>query len=169
MTGPAVDTDSDSILVFSYGNPSRGDDALGPAMHAELERHLQSLEDTCVELLTDFQLQIEHAVDLQARGAVIFVDAGMSTAEPFTFSRLEAKRDETITSHAMSPQAVLQVYEDLHHQQPPPCYMLTIRGYEFELGKPLSTTAQQNLEKSIVFVHDLFAKPMDAWEGFVQD
>jgi hydrogenase maturation protease len=169
MTGHVNDAAAGSILVFSYGNPSRGDDALGPAMHAELEQHLQRLEDTSVELLTDFQLQIEHAVDLQDRGAVIFVDAGISSTKPYTFARLEAQRDETITSHAMSPSAVLQVYEDLNHEQPPPCYMLTICGYTFGLGKPLSAQAQINLDESLMFLSGLFAKPVDTWDRFVQE
>ena len=50
------------ILIFTYGNPSRGDDALGPAMFDLLEKHKRETgELDRVELLTDFQLQIEHA------------------------------------------------------------------------------------------------------------
>jgi hydrogenase maturation protease len=63
-----------SWLVLAVGNPSRGDDALGPAL---LERLRDAGVDAAgdVELLTDFQLQIEHALDLQGRQAVLFVDA----------------------------------------------------------------------------------------------
>ncbi len=54
------------VLIFTYGNPSRGDDALGPAMFDLLEKHKQETADfDGVDLLTDFQLQIEHAVDLE--------------------------------------------------------------------------------------------------------
>ena len=49
------------ILIFGYGNLSRGDDALGPLL-------LEYIEDHCdlstIELLVDFQLQIEHALDI---------------------------------------------------------------------------------------------------------
>ena len=55
------------VLIFTYGNPSRGDDALGPAMFDMLEAHKRtaaiSMTWTCS--LT-FQLQIEHAIDLEA-------------------------------------------------------------------------------------------------------
>ena len=54
------------ILIFTWGNPSRGDDALGPALYDLLESYKrQTGELTEVELLTDFQLQIEHTVDLE--------------------------------------------------------------------------------------------------------
>ena len=59
------------ILIFTYGNPSRGDDALGPAMYDLLVKHQRETSELGrVELLTDFQLQIEHAVDLQGRESV---------------------------------------------------------------------------------------------------
>ena len=48
------------LLVFGYGNPSRGDDALGPALVDWLRRQRRGGAE--VELLTDFQLQIEHAL-----------------------------------------------------------------------------------------------------------
>ena len=70
-------------LIFTYGNPSRGDDALGPAMFELLEKHQQETTELGrVKLLTDFQLQIEHAVDLQRRESVLFIDAGVSCSEP---------------------------------------------------------------------------------------
>ena len=63
------------VLIFTYGNPSRGDDALGPFMFDMLEAYKQEtgqLDD--VDLLTDFQLQIEHAVDLENRRHILFVE-----------------------------------------------------------------------------------------------
>ena len=49
------------ILLLGYGNPSRGDDTLGVLL-------LEQLPIAClqtVELLINFQLQIEHALDLK--------------------------------------------------------------------------------------------------------
>jgi len=44
-------------LIFTYGNPSRGDDALGPAMFDLLEKHkLETGKLVDVDLLTDFQI-----------------------------------------------------------------------------------------------------------------
>jgi Ni,Fe-hydrogenase maturation factor len=87
------------LLIFGYGNPSRGDDALGPLLIVCLE----ALDLPNVELLTDFQLQIEHALDLQNRERVLFVDASISCAPPYSFSRLNARKDASFTSHVMSP------------------------------------------------------------------
>lgn len=128
-------------LIFTWGNPSRGDDALGPALY-ELLQH-DTL--TGVDLLTDFQLQIEHAVDLLNRSRVLFVDASTSALPPFEFSRLQPQQDASYTTHAMSPQTLLSVFQQVYGRPPPPAWLLSIRGYAFGLGLPLSTAANQNL------------------------
>mgnify|MGYP001818704614 FL=1 len=134
-------------LIFTWGNPSRGDDALGPSLYYLLEDHQRkSGELADVELLTDFQLQIEHAVDLEQREHVLFVDAGVSCAEPFEISKLRAERDDSFTTHAMSPASVLAVYQQVNHHEPPPAYLLTIRGYSFALGEKMSVRAEENLQ-----------------------
>ena len=49
-------------LVFAWGNPSRGDDALGPALVERLEAARPAHPEWGeLALLTDFQLQPEHA------------------------------------------------------------------------------------------------------------
>ncbi len=141
------------ILIFTYGNPSRGDDALGPAMYDLLVKHQQETSDLDrVELLTDFQLQIEHAVDLQKRDSVLFIDAGVSCAEPFECRKLRVERDESFTTHAMSPSTVLAVYKQINHCEPPPAFLLTIRAYEFSLGQEMSEHARANLRKAYDFI-----------------
>jgi hydrogenase maturation protease len=135
------------VLVFAWGNPSRGDDALGPALLEMLEaRQRAGGELDNVELLTDFQLQVEHALDLQGRERVLFIDASVSARAPYEFAALHPERDSSYTTHAMSPGAVLAVYEQINDGPPPPAFMLSIRGYEFELGQPMSTQARANLQ-----------------------
>jgi hypothetical protein len=74
------------LLVIAVGNRSRGDDALGPLLLDRLERWRASGDRGAdLELLEDFQLQIEHALDLAGRRLVLFVDAGTRTAAPFVF------------------------------------------------------------------------------------
>lgn len=141
------------ILVFTWGNPSRGDDALGPALHDMLLQHQSKtgqLEH--VEVLTDFQLQIEHAVDLQGRKTIIFADAGVANTEPFSYELLKPQRDDSFTSHAMSPASLLSVYRQVNLQDPPPAYLLTIRAYEFGLGKNMSSRALGNLQLAYRFL-----------------
>ncbi len=133
------------ILIFGWGNPSRGDDALGPLF---VER-IEALGLSHVECLTDFQLQVEHALDLEGRELVLFVDTSLAVAAPFDISRLAPARDASFSTHAISPEAVMQVFVDLHDDPPPPCYQLAIRGERFELGEQLSTAARRHLEAAL--------------------
>ncbi len=68
-------------LIFAVGNESRGDDALGPLLLRQLESWLAA-EDHAeqFELLEEFQLQVEHAMDMKDRKLVLFIDAGMIRA-----------------------------------------------------------------------------------------
>jgi hypothetical protein len=59
--------------------------------------------------------------------------------------RIAAARDDSFTTHAMSPQAVLKVYADIEDGEAPPCWLLAIRGERFELGEPLGDSARENL------------------------
>jgi len=141
------------VLIFTYGNPSRGDDALGPAMYDLLEKcKLETNRLENVDLLTDYQLQIEHAADLEHRQMVIFVDASVSAPEPYGFHELQAERDESYTTHALNPAAVLEVYRQICQCDPPLTFMLAIRGYEFELGQDISEPARVNLQQAFEFI-----------------
>jgi len=141
-------------LVFAYGNPSRGDDALGPLLIEELGRRRDAGELAEVELLTDFQLQVEHALDLIGRDRVIFVDAAASGPEPFAFEPLVPSAETGYTTHAMSPAAVLAVFGRVTSASPPPAWLLAIRGYTFELGAPPSARALDNLAAAARFLRE---------------
>jgi len=141
------------VLILTYGNPSRGDDALGPAIFELLEQHkLETSQLDEVDLFTDFQLQIEHAVDLEDREYVLFIDASVSCSEPFECHPLHADRDDSFTTHAMSPASVLAVYKQINHREPPPAYLLTIRAYEFGLGETMTVQAKANLQKAYRYI-----------------
>ena len=116
------------MLVFGYGNPGRGDDALGPTFVERLE---QAGTDAArdIECLTDMQLQVEHVIDLRGRMMLLFVDADASCPPPFRLSRIHAERDSSYTSHAMSPEALLYAYRQVYGAEAPPAYLLRIRGY----------------------------------------
>jgi hydrogenase maturation protease len=139
------------ILIFTWGNPSRGDDAIGPQIYDLLRKENFSN----VDLLTDFQLQIEHAVDLENRARVLFIDASVSAAEPYQFYRLQPARDDSFTTHAMSPESLLATFDKVNSEAPPPAYMLSIRGYDFDLGLPISDRAIVNIADALVFTRQL--------------
>ena len=150
-----------SILIFAYGNPSRGDDALGPAMYDLLH---EKLPDD-VELLTDFQLQIEHSMDIDQREVVLFIDASMTAKAPFHFYQLQAERDNSFTSHAMSPTSLLDAYQQVNKKQAPPSFMLEIRGYEFGLGQPMSEQGELNLKQADSFIRNLIDTEITDWSS----
>lgn len=136
------------VLLFAYGNLSRGDDALGPLL---LEHIQGQLDADRIEILTDFQLQIEHALDLQQRELVLFVDASVAGNKAINFTELQPSRDRSYTTHAMSPAAVLDVYRSIHQHMPPPSFLLSIRAEQMELGEGLSAQASQNLLTACAF------------------
>jgi hydrogenase maturation protease len=132
-------------LIIGIGNPSRGDDAIGPLA---IER-LEALKLPGAELLTDFQLQVEHALDLIGRREVVFIDAAASGASPFDFSPGNPEADASATSHALSPAAVLAAFLRVTDAPLPAAFVLAVRGYDFELGAPMSAAAAHNLDAAL--------------------
>lgn len=141
------------ILIFAVGNESRGDDALAPL----LLRQLESDSPVQAEMIEEYQLQIEHVTDLSGRSTVLFVDADVSCDAPFRFSEITALHDNSYTSHAMTPAALLYAYRQVFGIDAPDSFLLRIRGYDFELGDPLSLKATANLEAARELVAGLCA------------
>lgn len=165
-SGIDVGVSDKPVVIISYGNPSRGDDALGPEFLRllELKRQKGEIPDLFTGI-TDFQLQIEHALDLVNRELILFVDASTTASAPFEFSRLEASRDESYSSHAISPATVLAVFEQIHTPPAPAAFLLAIRGDEFELGSPIGVAAEANLKEAVVFSRNLLQQPdLAIWE-----
>jgi len=89
---------------------------------------------------------------------VIFIDASVSARAPFEFYRIQADKDDSYTTHAMSPQSLLAVYEKVNQQAAPVSYMLSVRGYEFGLGLAVSDEAVVNLDEAVGFIKQCLAK-----------
>ena len=130
------------VVVIAVGNPGRGDDAIGPALAARLER-----EDLPgVEVIVDYQLQVEHALDLEGRRLAVFIDAAVDCSGPVEVRPLAPCRDASPPTHALSPAAVLETCVRITGQPPPPACALAVRGVRFGLGDGLSDEARRNLE-----------------------
>lgn len=156
-----------TVLILACGNPSRGDDALGPSLLENLQSLPAALMQP-VECLTDFQLQIEHALDLKHRSLVLFVDATVSKLAPINLSQLQAVDSRGYTTHAMNPAAIMQVYQDIEKAVPPPCFLLTLQGIEFELGADLSATAVRSLEMATNLVQRLLEQATETgWQQYL--
>ncbi|MBU3697512.1 hydrogenase maturation protease [Dechloromonas sp.] len=153
------------VAVFCIGNPSRGDDALGPFICGELEKWPE-IGNGQVELIEDFQLQIEHALDLVGRQLVLFIDAATTTQAPFDFRRIFASTAVAHTSHALLPEAVLQVFCQTEGGKPPPAFVLGVRGESFELGAAVSAAAMAHAAAAMALLTRLLGRPeLAAWES----
>jgi hydrogenase maturation protease len=148
------------LLVFGWGNPSRGDDALGPMLVEQLAG-LAQMSSGRLECLTDFQLQVEHALDLVGRERVLFVDAAIGLQTPFAVSTVVPAPVAGFTTHALSPEALLQVYRDLERAEPPPCTLLAIRAQRFELGEAPGGQALADLALALAWA--------TAWAGLTEE
>jgi hydrogenase maturation protease len=133
------------ILVIGVGNPSKGDAALGLQALARLAQ----LELPNVTLLTDFQLAPEHSLDIIERELVVFVDVTTEGDAPYVMSSVIARHDDSVTTHALSPSAVLDTFLHVTGLPVPRAYLLLIRGYDFAPGAPLSERANANLEAAM--------------------
>jgi len=143
---------SEPVLVIAVGNPSRGDDALGFLLADRLEAWLAQEGLAGIEVLCDIQLNIEHALDLEGRRRVLFVDADVGGDLPVSCRPVLPRRDASYSSHSVSPQAVVQICRDLRLPEPPVVELLAVRGTAFELGAGLSPAAARNLAEAWTFL-----------------
>lgn len=156
------------VLILAVGNESRGDDALGPLLLRQLDVWLQEENRSeQFELLEEFQLQVENAMDMKDRKLVLFIDAGMGTQAPFSFYRAQANDEPVLYSHELEPEALLNVYGQFYQEPPPDVFILCICGERFELGEGLSPEAAERLSLAFEFGKKLLLHP-DAknWDGF---
>lgn len=154
------------VVIFAVGNPSRGDDAIGPECYGRLEKWLKNENlGQQFELIEDFQLQIEHALDLQGRELALFIDAGTNTPAPYVFERIFPSTAVAHTTHALSPPAVLQVFRQTEGVEPPPAFVLGVRGEHFELGEALSANASSHVDAALRLLIELCRRPgLAEWE-----
>lgn len=127
------------IRLIGYGNPGRGDDGLGPALASRMA------DVAGLAVTTEYQLTVDHALLIADAEMVIFADALLHADVPFTFTQVTPSTSHDVTSHSLSPQAVLALCNTLYGHAPE-AYVLGIAGHEFgEVKEGLSPQAQSNL------------------------
>lgn len=136
-------------LILGWGNPSRRDDGLGPA----LAERLAALDLPGVTVETDLQLHVEDVADLARHERVVFADAAREGEAPFWVRRGRAEGDGlSFTTHSVSPGALLTLSRRLFDAEPE-AWILGVRGYDFDdFGEGLSAEAQSNLDEAVAFV-----------------
>jgi len=140
------------VLLLGFGNPARADDGLGPAVAERIEK----LNLPGVTVDSDYQLTVEDSAAVAENDIVIFADASVNCAEPFTFEPLLAANTAgSFSSHSVEPAEVMALAGNLFKSKAR-AFILGIRGYKFdEFDAPLTEKAGKNLEKAIVFLEDL--------------
>ena len=127
------------IWLIGYGNPGRGDDGLGPALAARF------MDVPGLKVAIDYQLTVDHALQIANAETVIFADALMGSEGPFHFAKVTPSTAHDVTSHSLSPEAVLALCGTLFGRVPE-AFVLGVAGSAFGAVKEgLSDAAQQNL------------------------
>jgi hypothetical protein len=72
----------------------------------------------------------------------------------------------THTSHALPPECVLDVFRHVEQAEPPPSFLLCVRGESFGLGESLSPQGAERLEMASAFLDRLGAlRTPQAWRA----
>jgi hypothetical protein len=87
---------------------------------------------------------------------VLFVDAAQDLEQPFSVRPLQPARGAGISSHAIAPEAVLQVYQDLYGE-PPESTLLAIRARSFGLGEEPTAKALADLQLALAWAREWLA------------
>lgn len=141
-------------VVFAIGNPSRGDDALGPMLAERLIDYLAQHDPSgqAIEVIIDQQLVVEHVLDLVGRSLALFVDAAVDTGTqaggPVSLTALQPAAQAVVMSHSVSPASLLRLFQEHVGNAAPTAELLAVVGDGFELGEPLSAAARDRLEQA---------------------
>ncbi len=128
-----------------------------------LAEKIQRLNMDGVVLQEDLQLNIEHVMDLQSQTPVLFIDASCKPSQGFHLERISAEPDNSISTHSVSPAALLHLFEKTNDSTAPEAFMLHISGKEFELGEAISQHTQSALDLAWEYLQDLFSMPKERW------
>jgi hydrogenase maturation protease len=143
------------LNLFTWGNPSRGDDAIGPRLHQIIKQWIADLSLTNVQLIEDFQLQPEHVFDIDEDACVLFIDASYQGDRAYQITEINKAEAFSYTTHSLSPEALLTLYEKIQNKAAPPAFLCSIRGYNFDFDTSLSIQAEENIKLSAQFLKKL--------------
>ena len=148
-----IEIPSRPILIYGYGNPGRQDDGLGIALVEQLEIWAKAAGMAGLVFDSNYQLNAEDALAVAECRAVVFVDATKETKAPFEFLKLAPQSKIAFSTHAMSPEAVLALADELYGARPP-AWLLAIRGYEWEPNEPPTPAALANLAAACAYLQE---------------
>lgn len=143
-------------VVIGFGNPLRGDDALG----AEVAQRVGALRPD-VQVLTPHQLLPELASTIADSTMVVFVDAATGRAPGTVECAPVRPGGKGNAGHVLSP-AHLMTLTSRVFGVTPPAWLVRIHATAFELGAPLSAEARHAADDAVETVIELLAPPFRA-------
>jgi len=142
------------ILIYGIGNPSRQDDALGLLFTEYIKEWAESRGIANISTDSNYQLNIEDALDISGKDVVIFADASVEEMDSFSFRRIRPSKSIEMSTHSMKPQSVLALCAELFGKTPD-AYLLAIRGYSWEMSAQMTVKAGENLRAALEHVKKL--------------
>ncbi|MGQ9830303.1 MAG: hydrogenase maturation protease [Thermochromatium sp.] len=143
-------------LIIGYGNPIRGDDAIGPLA---IERLVERGLPVGVDAIARHGLTAELVTELVAYQRAIFIDA-VTSGEPGTVQarRLEPEVQARSTiAHVLDPSELLAWCRQLYGQTPE-TYLITVAGACFDYAYyQLSPVVEAALERLLEQVERVWA------------
>ena len=147
-----------SFLIIGYGNELRGDDGVGPRVAMTVaDWRLPSVKSLAVHQLTP-----ELAAIIAESDYVIFVDANHKCCaqtvqiSPVVVSRtLSALYPSPVLAHHCEPSPLLTLTHMLYGRHPQ-AWLLQIPAECFEMGKSISDTAHQGIDRALRTIEQFF-------------
>lgn len=160
----ANDAKQTKLLCFGIGNVSRGDDALGPSLLDFIEAETPLFQITKEEV---FQLQPENLYELSGQDVVLFLDADARFKKDISFESIEPHAVESaFVSHALSPQRLLSMHQELADQSTPAAFLLSMGAADTELHEGLSEQGKLNLDSARQLISTLLNEPLQNWKMY---
>ena len=142
------------VLVIGYGNPIRGDDAIGPMAAERLE---QSVSSDKVQVISRHVLTTELIAEVSEATLAVFIDAATDGPIGEVLCRPLSGDPQTAASmaHFFQPRELLAAARELYGNQPE-SYLVSVRGMSFDFAKyQLSPTVEDAMEPLIAKVLNL--------------
>jgi len=131
-------------LVIGYGNTLRGDDGAGIRAAERLAGRLPG-----VDVVTAHQLQPELAETISHYARVFFLDASAEASDIRSFVLTPAAAHIPGVSHDHSPEALLELCQNLYGRVPERTFLIAIPGQTFDLSEHLSAFTEKKIERAI--------------------
>ena len=154
------------LLCYGIGNVSRGDDALGPKLLRWLANNCDSFSNYHFSLESPFQLQPENIYEFKDHDAILFLDADVRFHTGVKFKELTAaSNNNPFISHALSPEQLLSMHNDLLKHHHPKAFLLSMGAVNMALEESISAQAKSNLRIAKKILSGLLTQPVSKWQA----